>query len=160
MLVRAREDAPFGFVREARSVCSAHAVAIMIQILRRVSWLRSHDWLRVCPVMPMAREVRDGRIVWVSFSYGFGPDLAYYGPLFAEFTRRMPGTKVLVEHDFPVENYPDLPLKPVFHFWRRHVRRVAGASAYEGEIPMPKLSVPLAIARTPADVYVLIEFSV
>lgn len=98
-------------------------------------------------------------VVWISFSYGFGPELAYYGPLFAEFQRRMPGTKVLVERDFPVERYPDLPLLPVFHFWRRYVKRVAGASAYEGELPMPKLSVPFAIARIPADVYVLIEFS-
>jgi glycosyltransferase involved in cell wall biosynthesis len=104
-------------------------------------------------------DVDQARVVWVSFAYGFGTDLAYFGPLFDEFQRRMPGTVVPVEHDYPVHMYPGLPLLPVLHFWRKHVTRAAGAGVYEGDLPMPKLSVPFALARIPADVYVLIEFS-
>lgn len=100
-----------------------------------------------------------GRIVWVSFAYGFGHDLAYFAPLFAEFKRRMPGTTVPVEHDYPVDRYPGLPLLPVLHFWRKHLKRTAGAGTYEGDLPLPKLSVPVALGKLPADVYVLIEFS-
>jgi glycosyltransferase involved in cell wall biosynthesis len=99
------------------------------------------------------------RIVWVSFAYGFGTDLAYFGPLFTEFKRRMPGTQVPVDHNFPVDMYPGLPLLPVLHFWYKHVKRRAGAGVYEGDLPMPRPRVLVALARIPADVYVLIEFS-
>lgn len=102
---------------------------------------------------------KGARVVWVSFAYGFGHDLAYFAPLFEEFLRRMPGTVVPVEHDYPVNRYPGLPLQPVLHFWRKHVKRKAGAAFYEGDLPMPKASVPFALARIPADVYVLVEFS-
>jgi glycosyltransferase involved in cell wall biosynthesis len=106
-----------------------------------------------------AKPASDLRIVWVSFAYGFGTDLAYFGPLFAEFKRRMPGTQVPVERNYPVDNYPGLPLLPALRFWYKHVKREAGAGVYEGDLPMPRASVLFALAKIPADVYVLIEFS-
>jgi len=102
---------------------------------------------------------KETRILWISWGYGFGPDLAYWAPLFREFTKRMPGTRVLVERDFPIANYADLPLLPILNFSSRTIRRAAGPTIYEEEIKTPKLSAFRAIFRLPADVYVLPEFT-
>lgn len=107
----------------------------------------------------MSDDISTKRVVWVSSSYGYDGDLMYFADLFREFGSRFPRGLVPVSRDFPVEQYPDLPLLPVlrFHSIGRTHRRV-GAAVYTGEHRFLTLGSLIRLARLRPDVLLLIEF--
>jgi glycosyltransferase involved in cell wall biosynthesis len=100
------------------------------------------------------------RIVWCSPTYGYGDDLMYFGPLFAAFWKRFPGTVVPVRRTFPVRNHPDVPLLPLlaFHAPRRLFSRRA-TTGYVWRRLIPTVPTLIRLLRLPADLHVLIEFT-
>lgn len=100
------------------------------------------------------------RVAWIASAYGFGPDLAYYRQVFAEFVRRFPQTVIHVDKAYPVAAYPDLPLQPDFSFFvlERH-RTIGDGIPYVGRLRLPTPRTVLSILRDRAQVFLVIEFT-
>jgi len=100
------------------------------------------------------------RIVWVSGAYGYDGDLIYFRDVFAEFVRRFPGGEIPVRLDFPVERYPELPLRPMLRFIRLgRSRRRVGDVEYLGVYRIPTPGTFVRLLRERAAAHILIEFS-
>lgn len=100
------------------------------------------------------------RIVWVSGAYGYDGDLIYFRDVFAEFVRRFPGGEIPVRRDFPVERYPELPLRPLLRFIRLgRSRRRVGDVEYLGVYRIPTPGTFVRLLRERAAAHILIEFS-
>src|SRR4051794_3771985 len=103
----------------------------------------------------------DRRILWCSPSYGYEGDLMYFRPIFLDFVKQYPKTRIAVSRTFPVNRYPELPLWPVLDLKTVNARFKPGlpAHAYSTGRLVPT---PASIARLTAfdaDLYVLIEFT-
>lgn len=99
-------------------------------------------------------------VAWTASAYGFGEDLAYYRQVLAEFTRRFPHTVVHVVEGYPVERYPDVPMRPDYVFWVfERNRTLAGNLKYPGRLSVPTPGTLLRILREDADVRIVIEFT-
>lgn len=111
-------------------------------------------------------DVRDAgapsaaRVAWISGTYGFSGDLAYWREIFGRFAADFPEGFVPVARDFPVERYPELPLRPIldFHFIGRTSRQV-GTVTYDGRLRVPTVRTLLRLVRMRLDALLLIEFS-
>src|SRR3954451_22896648 len=62
------------------------------------------------------------RVVWCSPSFGYNGDLMYFKPILEAFVALFPRTSIPVERGFPIEKYPNLPLRPILRFRRRSSR--------------------------------------
>ncbi|MFJ4044387.1 glycosyltransferase [Microbacterium sp. NPDC089987] len=99
------------------------------------------------------------RVSWVSGAFGYGDELAYFRQVFDEMRRRIPGTAIFVREGFPVERYPELPLRPELRFWRRARDRRVGDFVYTGNIRVPTPRALFRLARHRADVMIVVEFT-
>ena len=112
------------------------------------------------PTDGSSSTLRGTRVSWIGPSYGFGPDLAYFRQVFAEFVRRFRSTVIHVHQGYPTERYPELPLRPDFEFrvWDRKKRLGTGID-YTARFRVPTPSTVRSILRDPAEVFVIVEFS-
>lgn len=109
---------------------------------------------------PAGDEIAFTRVAWIASTYGFGHDLAYYRQVFGEFVSRFPKTVIHVTEGYPVERYPDLPLKADFQFVMAEQRRTVGKGVpYKAWLLIPTPATILRILRDNARVFVIIEFT-
>jgi glycosyltransferase involved in cell wall biosynthesis len=106
------------------------------------------------------RDVSTARVAWIASAYGFGDDLAYYRQIFAEFIRRFPRTVIHVHRSYPVDHYPELPMRADFTFLvsERH-RTIGNGVPYAGRLRLPTPGTVWRIFRERADVVIIIEFT-
>lgn len=98
-------------------------------------------------------------VSWMSPSYGFGTDLAYYQQVFREFNWHFPDTTIYVETGFPVDLYPDLPLKPAFSYYTFEDFRTVDDVVYQNDLRLPTPRTAWTIFRDRSDVVIVIEFT-
>lgn len=106
-------------------------------------------------------QPQDARsLAWLSGSYGYGSDLAYFEAIFAAVVQRFPDTEIPVVTDWPVEGYPGLPLLPILAYFDIPLdRTLSNGTAYGASIRIPTLGTAWRIARLRARVFVIIEFT-
>ncbi len=107
----------------------------------------------------MARGSRATSVAWISTSYGFNGDLAYFEQIFGEFQRRFPRTIIPVVEGWDTGRYLALPLRAVLRFRLVGVERSRAGTSYRSVVRIPSLLTAWRLARLPARTFIVIEFT-
>ncbi len=102
----------------------------------------------------------EAKVAWLSGAFGYGGELMYFEQIFAELARRIPQAVVLVARDFPIDRYPQLPLRPIlnFHVFGR-AQRTVGEVTYTSLRRVPSLASLRRIRALRPEVLVITETS-
>ncbi len=100
------------------------------------------------------------RVLWVSHGYGYGGDLMYFGEIFSRFRAIFPKTEIGVDEDTIYKNPYDIKLTKIAKFFRFPIKRFGDeGQIYEMETVFPSPSIFLELIKSPADVFITIEFT-
>lgn len=104
---------------------------------------------------------QDGpRVVWLSGAFGYSGELLYFEDIFAAFAERFPRGVVPVAEGFPVDRYPELPLRPLLRFVRLGaIRRTVDSVEYRSVRRFLSPRSLFRLARLRPDVLLTVEFS-
>ncbi|MGY1774394.1 glycosyltransferase family 4 protein [Geodermatophilus sp. SYSU D00804] len=83
----------------------------------------------------------------------------YFRPILQNFTREFPNTRVAVSRDFPVQDYPELPLWPVLDLRTWRAKRKRDQRAYSTDRLVPTAASVRRLAGFDAALYIAIEFT-